>query len=347
METETVNILASIPLQPDPALSIPFKVHQAAGRMVVLNTFGQPYRQELMVIDTESQAVLRRWRFEGTGGRHLFNLDAQLTPDGKQVLLVGGELLDDTGANFGPECVLTVLDVESGKRRRVNAGPLGFNFVSACPDGRRCLVLHNGNNEDQVQFYELRVVDLDTLTVSATRNLDAPVNNILYRPAEGRALLSVGRDVVSWDLNEMQPGERVCPRFNHPYLLAQFDPADPTIYAAYVASKVVVKEIDVNARSVTAQHTFTWAWTASTNIVPFGTGHLIFPPSSSAGAICLWNRTNGLIDHKMALPGNMILSTPHPDGERMYLFDYEAQALHLVQAAPLLQPVPVEQGSGW
>lgn len=347
METVALEILASIPLQPDPALSIPFKVHQAAGRMAVLNTFGMPYRQELLVIDTESQAVLRRWRFEGAGGRHLFNLDAQLTPDGERVVVVGGELLDDTGANFGPECVLSVLDVDSGKRQRMNVGPLGFNFVSACPDGKRAMVLYNGNNEDQVQFFELRVVDLDALEVTATRNLDAPVNNILYRPDEGRALLSVGRDIVSWPLETLEPGERVCPSFNHPYLLAQFDPREPTLYAAYVASKVVVKEIDVNARSVSAQHTFSWSWTASTNIVPFGRDHLIFPPSSSSGAVCLWNRRTGLIDHKMALLSTHILSTPHPDGERMYLYDYEGQALKLVLAEPLLVPVPAEQGTGW
>ncbi|MDH4228573.1 MAG: hypothetical protein OEW11_02350 [Nitrospirota bacterium] len=338
---------AYIPLERDPVLSIPFRVHCAAGRMVILNTFGTPYRQQLLVVDTATQEILGRWRFEAPGGNRLFHLDAQLTPDGRRVVLVGGELLDDSGNAFAPDCVFTRIDVDSGEERRLSAGPLGFNYVSACPDGATALSIYNGNNGDQVQFYELRAVDLESMTVTVTRAMDAPVNNVLYRSAEGRALVSVGREVRSLSLDDFSLGERACPRFNHPYLLAQFTPDDPLIYAAYVASRVVVKAVDVAARSVAGEYNFSWPWTASTNVVPFGTEYLIFPPSSSAGAICLWNRHDGLITHKIALPGTQILSTPHPDGERLYLYDYTEQRLMLVDAASLQTPVPQEQGRGW
>lgn len=332
--------LATIPLVRAEPLSIPFKVHVSAdgGRLGVLNTYGMPYAQQLLVIDTDTQEVVARRDFGGEG-RRLFNLDLQLSADGATAVMVGGMLKDAAGQDFEPECLLTRVDLASGESRQVPVGPVGFNFVSLAPDGRTAFAIHNGNNEDQVQHYDLRVVDLEAMEVVKTVTLNAPVNNLLYRPREGRAILSLGRDVVSFDLAAHEVGERVCPSFNHPYLLAAFSPEEELIYAAYVASSVVVKAIDVQRRSVVAQHTFSWGWTASTNIVPFGADHLIFPPGSSAGAICLWNRRTGRIDRKAGLPAHLILSTPHPDGRRLYLYDYTAQALQLVEAAPLFSEV--------
>ncbi|MBI5136451.1 MAG: WD40 repeat domain-containing protein [Nitrospirae bacterium] len=328
--------IATIPLHQGDALSIPFKVHCSADgkRLAILNTFGLPYAQQLIVVDTETHREVGRWAFPPVG-RHLFNLDMQLTPDGAACVLVGGVLTDPFGQSYEDDCTLTRLDLATGERRRLKVGPVGYNFVSVAPDGRTAYVIVNGNSEDPVQHYQLFVVDLDAMAVLEARTLDAPINNILYRPAEGRALVSLGRDVVSLDLASHAFGEKLCPRFNHPYLLAAFAPDEDLVYAAYVASKVVVKTIDVRRRSVVAQHDFSWGWTASTNIVPFGPDHLIFPPSSSAGAICLWNRRTGAIDHQAGLEDHLILSAPHPDGERFYLFDYRDRAMKLVAAAPL------------
>lgn len=328
--------LATIPLHKADGISIPFKVHVSAdrSRMAVLNTYGMPYAQQLIVLNTADSSELGRWPFPPVG-KHIFNLDMQLTPDGSACVLVGGELTDPYGQSYGDECILTHLDLASGKRRRMPVGPVGFNFVSIAPDGGTAYVICNGNADDPVQHYQMFVVDLDAMEIVLERTLDAPINNILYRPAEGRALVSLGRNVVSMDLDSHELGDKVCPRFNHPYLLASFGEDDNRLYAAYVASKVVVKEIDVTERTVVDQHEFSWAWTASTNIVPFGNDHLIFPPSSSSGAICLWNRHTGEIDHQAGLEDYLILSIPHPDGKHFYLYDYRDQALKLVEAAPL------------
>ena len=328
--------IATIPLQKSDALSIPFKVHACAKghRLAVLNTFGMPYAQQLLVTDTRSHQLVGRWRFDDSSG-HLFNLDMQMTPDGARVVLVGGVLTDPYGQSFEDACTLTRVELSSGEMKQMKVGPVGFNFVSITPDGGTAYVISNGNNEDQVQHYQVFVVDLEAMELTHEFTIDAPINNILYRPAEGRALVSLGREVVGMDLATHALGERVAPRFNHPYLLAAFSPEEELIYAAYVASKLVVKTINVARREVVAQHDFTWGWTASTNIVPFGDDHLVVPPGSSAGAICLWNRHTGEIDAKTGLPAHLILSTPHPDGRHFYLYDYEAQAMVVVEAAGL------------
>ncbi len=328
--------LTTIPLQKSEGISIPFKVHFSADgrRMAVLNTFGMPYAQQLIVLDTDGDREVGRWPFPSVG-RHFFNLDMQLTPDGTACVLVGGELTDPHGQTYADDCILTHIDLESGTRRRMTVGPVGFNFVSVAPDGRTAYVINNGNSEDPVQHYQLFVVDLSAMKIVSEQTLDAPINNVLYRPKENRALLSLGRNVVALDLDSHELGDKVCPRFNHPYLLASFSEDEPLVYAAYVASQLVVKVIDVNARTLVDQHAFSWGWTASTNIVPFGADHLVFPPGSSAGAICLWNRHTGEIDHQVGLEEHLILSTPHPDGIHFYLYDYNAQALQRVVAAAL------------
>lgn len=330
----SLHPVATIPLMQDPALSIPFRVHVSADgrRLAVLNTYGMPYAQQLLVIDTASHQVVGRWGFEREG-EHPFYLDAQMTPDGERVVAVGGVLKDAGGSDFEPECTLTRFDVNGGAPASVHAGPVGFNYVSAAPDGKTAFVIYNGSEQDQAPAFRMVPVELEAMAASEPVPLQAPVNNVLYRPAEGRALVSVGRDVVSFDLEARTFGERVCPSFNHAYLLAAFSPDEDLIYAAFVASSLVIKTIDVRARRVVDQHAFTWGWTASTNIVPFGPDHLVFPPGSSAGAICLWNRRTGEIDAQAGLPAHLILSTPHPDGRHLYLFDYEAQALQVVDAS--------------
>jgi len=331
-----MHAIATIPLRRDPHLSIPFRVHVSADgrRLAVLNTYGMPYAQQLLVVDTASHEVVGRWDFAAEG-THPFHLDAQLTPDGSRAVLVGGVLKDAAGQDFEPDCVLTRIDVGGGEPRRVAAGPVGFNFVSAAPDGRTAYVFYNGREGEQAPGFRIIPVDLEAMRTLEPIALEAPVNNVLYRPQEGRALMSVGRDVLSFDLVRREFGERVCPRFNHPYLLAAFAPDDDLVYAAFVASQLVIKTIDVNARQVVAQHAFGWDWTASTNIVPFGPDHLVFPPGSSAGAICLWNRRTGEIDHQAGLPAHLTLAVPHPDGRHFYLFDHGEQALKVVEAAPL------------
>lgn len=331
-----MKAIATIPLHQDPALSIPFRLHVSAdgGRLAVLNTYGMPYAQQLLVVDTGTHEVVGRWTFEAAG-EHLFNLDVHLTGDGSRALLVGGVLKDAAGQDFEPDCTLTCIDVDTGERRRTHAGPVGFNYVSAAPDGETAYVFYNGDSRDEHPDFRIHPVDLAAMRPLETVPLEAPVNNVLYRPAEGRALMSVGREVRAFDLAARRLGDLVAPRFNHPYLLAAFGPEEDRIYAAYVASQVVVKTIDVNARTVVAQHAFNWGWTASTNIVPFGPDHLVFPPGSSAGAICLWNRHTGEIDGQAGLPAHLILAAPHPDGRRFYLFDYREQALKVVEAAPL------------
>jgi len=331
-----MQAIATIPLKRDPALSIPFRLHVSADgrRMAVLNTFGMPYHQELIVVDTHTHEVLGRWTFEEGGGR-LFNLDVHVTADGTRVLLVGGVLQDEAGQDFEPDCTLTCLDLESGGIRQTRVGPVGFNYVSAAPDGGTAFVFYNGAAQEPDTSYRVFPVDLGAMRMLEAIETEAPVNNVLYRPAEGRAVVSLGRDVVAFDLATRTFGDKLAPRFNHPYLLAAFSPDEDRIYAAYVASQVVVKTIDIQARSVVAQHAFNWGWTASTNIVPFGDDHLLFPPGSSAGAVCLWNRHTGEIDRQAGLPSDLILATPHPDGRRLYLFDYTEQALKLVDADPL------------
>jgi len=328
-----MNPIATIPLTPSESLSIPFKVHTSAdgSRMAVLNTFGMPYAQQLVVVDTNTHREVGRWAFPSVG-QHLFNLDMQLSANGRSCVLVGGVLSDPYGQSYEDDLVLTHLDLTTGSRRRMKVGPVGYSFVSVAPDGQTAYVINNGNSEDQVQHYQMFVVDLEAMEVTERRTLDAPINNIIYRPKEGRALVSLGRNVVAMDLSSHQFGEKICPRFNHPYLLASFGEQEDTIYAAYAASKMVVKTVDVVQKTVTAQHTFEWGWTASSNTVTFGDDHLIFPPSSSAGAICLWNRHTGEISHQAGLPDHMILSAPHPDGKHMYLFDYRDQTLKLIPA---------------
>jgi hypothetical protein len=330
----SIHPIATIPLMRDPALSIPFRVHVSADgrRMAVLNTYGMPYAQQLLVIDTASHAVVGRWSF-GNDGAHPFYLDMQMTPDGERVVAVGGMLKDAGGQDFEPDCVLTRFDLKGGDPVSTPAGPVGFNYVSAAPDGRTAFVVYNGSEQDTAPAFKMIPVDLEAMRAQEPVPLQAPVNNVLYRPAEGRALVSVGRDVVSFDLESRTFGERVCPGFNHPYLLAAFSPDEDLIYAAFVASSLVIKTIDVKARQVVDQKAFSWGWTASTNIVPFGPDHLVFPPGSSAGAICLWNRRTGEIDAQAGLPAHLILSTPHPDGKHFILFDYEAQALQVVDAS--------------
>jgi hypothetical protein len=331
-----MHAIATIPLKRDPALSIPFRLNVSADgrRLAVLNTYGMPYAQQLLVVDTATQEVLGRWDFEEGGGR-LFNLDVHVTADGRRVLLAGGLLKDAAGQDFEDDCVLTCLDLESGEQRRARVGPVGFNYVSAAPDGDTAFVVYNGHAEQTEADYRLFPVNLEDMAVGEVIPLEAPVNNLLYRPAEGRAVVSLGRDVVAFDLATRTFGDKLAPRFNHPYLLAAFSPDEDLVYAAYVASQLVVKTIDIRQRSVVAQHAFAWGWTASTNIVPFGADHLLFPPGSSAGAICLWNRRTGEIDRQAGLPSDKILATPHPDGRRLYLFDYTEQALKLVEAEPL------------
>jgi hypothetical protein len=326
--------IAAIPLTPAEALSIPFKVHTSAdgSRLAILNTFGMPYAQQLIVVDTDSHKEVGRWAFPALG-THLFNLDVQLSANGRSCVLVGGVLTDPYGQAYEDEAVLTHMDLVTGKRRKVAVGPVGYNFVSLSPDGSTAYVINNGNSEDQVQHYQMFIVDLDAMEVIERRTLDAPINNILYRPQENRALVSLGRNVIAMDLTSHQFGEKICPRFNNPYLLASFGPEEETIYAAHAASKVVVKAINVNQRSITADYSFEWGWTASSNIVPFGDDYLIFPPGSSAGAIGLWSRHTGEIEHQAGLPDHLILSTPHPDGKHLYLFDYHDQTVKLVAAS--------------
>ena len=328
--------IATIPLHPDPKLSIPFRLHVSADgrRLAVLNTYGMPYAQQLMVIDTATHEVIGRWEFPSSGS-HPFHLDVQLAPDGESVVTVGGVLSDPAGEAFEPDCTLTRFALAGGEPLTVHAGPVGFNYVSAAPDGRTAFVFYNGNEQEEAPAFRIVPVDLEAMRALDPIPVEAPVNNVLYRPAEGRALVSVGRDVIAFDLASRAFGERICPRFNHPYLLASFSPDEDLIYAAFVASSLVVKTIDVKAREVIGQHAFSWGWTASTNIVPFGPDHLVFPPGSSAGAICLWNRRTGEIDGQTGLPAHLILATPHPDGRHFYLFDYEAQALQVVEAAAL------------
>jgi hypothetical protein len=223
---------------------------------------------------------------------------------------------------------------------------VGFSYLSVAPDGRTAYVFYNGRDAPEPPEFRIHVVDLDDMRVLETIETEAPVNNVLYRPAEGRALVSLGRDVVSFDLQTRRFGEKVAPRFNHPYLLAQFSPEEPLIYAAFVASHTVIKTIDVNRREVIGQHAYGWDWTASTNIVPFGNDHIIFPPGTSAGAICLWNRHTGEIDHQAGLPDYLVLAIPHPDGRHFYLFDHTDQTLKVVLAAPLFAGDGASKASG-
>lgn len=331
-----MNPIATIPLEKDDVLSIPFRVVTSADgrRMAVLNTFGMPYAQQLLVIDTATQEVVHRERFDSSG-EHLFNLDVDISPSGDTVFLVGGVLKDPSGQDFEPTCTLTRVDVGKGIIGQMPVGEVGFNYVSAAPDGHTALVFYNGANEDADPHFHIHVIDTDRMENITTVDTEAPVNNVLFRPAEGRALLSLGRDVVAFDMASYQVGEKVAPRFNHPYLLAAFAPEEDIIYAAYVASEVVIKTISVSRKSVIDQKSFSWGWTASSNIVPFGGDHLVLPPGSSAGAICLWNRRTGEIDGQVGLPEHLILSEPHPDGHRMYLYDYKEQALQLVDADEL------------
>jgi len=334
-----MDIVATIPLKPDPRLSIPFRLHVSAdgSRLAVLNTYGMPYAQQLLVADTRTHEVVGRWDFPAEG-EHLFNLDVQLTPDGRTAVLVGGLLRDAEGEDFSPECRLTRLDLATGERAQTAAGEVGFSYLSVAPDGKTAYVFFNGSDRPEPPEFRIHVVDLDAMRVSKTIETEVPVNNVLYRPQEGRALVSLGRDVVSFDLAEHAFGDKVCPRFNHPYLLAAFAPDEPLIYAAFVASHTVIKTIDVTRREVVGQHAYGWDWTASTNIVPFGNDHLVFPPGSSAGAICLWNRHTGEIEFQAGLPDYLVLALPHPDGKHFYLFDHTDQSLKVVVAAPLLKP---------
>jgi len=336
-----MNPIATIALEPDDTLSIPFKVHASADgtRLAVLNTFGMPYAQQLLVIDTETHQVVGRWRFEAKD-THLFNVDMQISGDGATVVMVGGILKDASGQDFEERCVLTCVDVAGGGMTQTRVGPVGFNFVSITPDGATAYVFHNGNDVDQVQHFEMFPVAVDGLVAQPSVTLDAPVNNLLYRPAEGRALLSKGREIVSLDLTDHTIGPRLAPRFNHPYLLAAFGPEEPLVYAAYAASAVVVKTIDITRREVIAQHSFSWDWSPSSNIVPFGADHLVFPPGSSAGAISLWNRHSGEIDARAGLPDHMVLSTPHPDGRHLILFDYHDRTLKVVPAHDVFASIP-------
>lgn len=336
----SVDILpiATIPLEKGFDLSIPFRVRASAdgSRLAVLNTFGLPYAQQLLIIDTATHKVVYRHRF-GAEGTHLFNLDIAVSGDGRTVVLVGGVLKDAGGQEFEDECTLTRLDVETGESRQLTVGPVGYNFVSVTPDGRTAHVVYNGSNEAAPQHYDLRVIDLDAMSETALLALPAPINNVLYRPDEGRAILSLGRDVVGFDLKDNQVGEKLAPRFNQPYVLAAFSDTEDLIYASFVASETVIKTIDVKKRTVVGQHAFSWGWTASTNIVPFGDDHLVIPPGSSAGAICLWNRRTGELDGQVGLPAHLILSTPHPDGKHFYLYDYTDLCLRVVEAEPLFR----------
>jgi hypothetical protein len=334
-----MDAIATIPLRPDPRLSIPFRLHASAdgSRLAVLNTYGTPYAQQLIVADARTHEVIGRWDFPASG-EHLFNLDVQLTPDGAAAVMVGGVLKDAEGDDFSPECRVTRLDLATGERSQTVAGQVGFSYLSVAPDGRTAYVFHNGSDRPEPPEFRIHVVDLSAMRLVETIETESPVNNVLYRPAEGRALVSLGRDVVSFDLKSHRFGDKVCPRFNHPYLLAAFSPEEPLIYAAFVASHTVIKTIDVNKREVVGQHAYGWDWTASTNIVPFGDDHLVFPPGSSAGAIYLWNRHTGTIEHQIALPDYRVLAMPHPDGRLLYLFDHTDQSLKVVEAAPLLRP---------
>lgn len=116
-----MDIVATIPLKPDPRLSIPFRVHVSAdgSRLAVLNTYGMPYAQQLLVADTRTHEVVGRWDFPAEG-EHLFNLDVQLTPDGRTAVLVGGLLRDAEGEDFSPECRLTRLDLATGERAQTD-----------------------------------------------------------------------------------------------------------------------------------------------------------------------------------------------------------------------------------
>lgn len=330
--------MATIPLQKDDMLSIPFKAEISAdgSRLAVVNTYGMPYSQQILVIDTASHEVVHRWRYPATG-EHLFHLSMAISADGKRLVTVAGRLADADGQGFADQCVLSCFNLDDGSVQEMSLGPVGYNFVTITPDGRTALMIYNGNNEDEVQHFQMFEVELETMQQVHTTTLDAPVNNVLHRPDTGEVIMSRGREVVPYDLAGRSFGARLAPRFNHAYLLAQFDPADPTIYAAYVASSVVVKTIHLAERTVTAQHSFSWDWTASTNIVPLGADHLIFPPGSSAGGICLWNRHTGEIDYQTGLPDHMTLSIPHPDGQRIYLFDHHNPALLLVDASLLMK----------
>jgi hypothetical protein len=334
-----MDVLATIPLKPDPRLSIPFRLHVSADgrRLAILNTYGMPYSQELLVADTGTHEVLGRWDFPAAGA-HLFNLDVQLTPDGARAVMVGGFLKDAEGDDFAPECRLTRLDLATGGRAEMAVGEVGFSYLSAAPDGKTVYVFHNGSDRPEPPEFRIHVVDLEAMRLVETIETQAPVNNVLYRPAEGRALVSLGRDVLSFDLGTHRFGEKICPRFNHPYLLAAFSSDEPLIYAAFVASHTVIKTIDVTRHEVVAQHAYGWDWTASTNIVPFGSDHLVFPPGSSAGAICLWNRHTEQVEYQVGLPDYLVLAMPHPDGRNFYLFDHTDQSLKVVEAAPLLRP---------
>jgi DNA-binding beta-propeller fold protein YncE len=334
-----MEFLATIPLTPDPRLSIPFRLHVSAdgSRIAILNTYGMPYAQALIVADTRTHEVVGKWDFPATG-EHPFHLDVQLTPDGAAAVLVGGVLLDAQGEDFAAECRLTRIDLATGEQASMAAGEVGFSYLSVAPDGKTAYVFHNGSDRPEPPAFRIHVVDLPNMRLVKTIETEAPVNNVLYRPREGRALVSLGRDVVSFDLGAHEIGEKVCPRFNHPYLLAAFSPEDPLIYAAFVASHTVIKIIDVNKREVVGQHAYGWDWTASTNIVPFGDTHLVFPPGSSAGAVFLWNRHTRKIEHQVSLPDYLVLAVPHPDGKHFYLFDHTDRSLKVVAAAPLLRP---------
>jgi hypothetical protein len=227
--------------------------------------------------------------------------------------------------------------VDGGQRRRMAVGPVGYNFVSAAPDGRTALVIHNGNAEDQVQQYMIQAADLERMETGRTQLIDAPVNNILYRSGSD-AVISLGREITAFDPQTLEVGEQLAPRMNHPYLLAAFPGDAQLVYAVYVASKVVIKTVDTAQRKVVAQHELEWGWTASTNVEPFGDDHLIFPPGSSAGAICLWNRHSAHIEFQAGLPANLVLASPHPDGRHFYLYDHLDQTLKVVEAAKVMGP---------
>lgn len=342
----SVNIIpiATIPLEKGFDLSIPFRVKASAdgSRLAVLNTFGLPYAQQLLVIDTATHKVVRRHRFAAEG-THLFNLDIAISGDGSTVVLVGGVLKDAAGQEFEPDCTLTKLDVESGKTQSLPVGPVGYNFVSVTPDGATAHVVYNGSNDTAPQHYDLRVIDLAAMAEKAVLDLPAPINNMLYRQKENRAVLSLGRDVVSFDLQENKVGDKLAPRFNQPYVLAAFAEEEDLVYASFVASETVIKTLDIKKRSVVGQHSFAWGWTASTNIEPFGADHLVIPPGSSAGAICLWNRHSGELDGQVGLPQHLILSAPHPDGRHLYLYDYTDQGLKVVEAEPLFRSAKKEK----